>query len=164
MPLSPARHIFVRHHPGSTAWEIAQEPEWGRGHNHRIGYRNRDGRYAGLTHDGDHDPYVREEDRKFAEEAMRKHRELRQRSEKGGLVNFQDIIKSESVGVPLSLGSIHSSVLFCRYSHKTRTSMNVDRTSTRSAGGQSFTFESLGSSRNRIGLVRMRSPIFDRNV
>lgn len=91
--LSPAN---TTNHPGSSEQEIADEPNWGAGHNHRIGYRNRQGRNPGYTHDGDHDPYEKEEDRQFREEAVRKYRDLRTRAGKGDLLNFQDVMKDQT--------------------------------------------------------------------
>ncbi|KIW68544.1 hypothetical protein PV04_04483 [Phialophora macrospora] len=96
MPLPAPRCPYVRTHPGSSEQEIADEPDWGAGHNHRIGYRNRHGRFAGLTHEGDHDPYKDQDDRKFVEEAMQKHRDLRKRAEKGDLLNFQDVARGQT--------------------------------------------------------------------
>ena len=44
--------VRVQQHPGSTAQDIENEPEWGEGHQHRIGYKNRQDRWPGLTHGG----------------------------------------------------------------------------------------------------------------
>jgi len=96
MPWDALQPAVVSTHPGSSTEEIEDEPNWGQGHNHRIGYRNRQNRLAGFTHDGDHDPYENEEDRQFAEEAIRKYREIRQKSDKGELVNFQDVMKDQT--------------------------------------------------------------------
>jgi nitrate reductase (NAD(P)H) len=95
MPFPP-RKAHVRHHPGSSEREIADEPDWRSGHNHRIGYRNKYDRYAGFTHDGDH-LWRTEEERKFTDEAMRKYRELREKAQKGELVNFQEVMKDQTV-------------------------------------------------------------------
>ncbi|KAK4979657.1 hypothetical protein LTR28_003387 [Elasticomyces elasticus] len=96
MPMLAPRHPHVRYHPGSSEHEIAQEPNWGSGHQHRIGFRNRQNRFAGLTHPGDHDPYRHDEDRKFAEKAMREHREISQEAKKGDLLNFQQIAQGQT--------------------------------------------------------------------
>jgi len=88
----------VSNHPGSSSQEIAEEPDWAKGHNlqHRIGYRNFQGRNPGYTHDGDHNTYEKEDDRQFAEEAIRKHKDLRRRAGEGELLNFQDIMKDQT--------------------------------------------------------------------
>ena len=44
--------VRVKQHPGSTAEEIEDEPDWGNGHQHRIGYKNNQDRKPGLTHGG----------------------------------------------------------------------------------------------------------------
>lgn len=93
MPLPGPRDPYIRYHPGSSRQQIEEEPDWGKGHNHRIGYRNRQERNAGFTHDGDHDSYENEDDRKYREEALRERRQLNQGSKAGGLVNFQDVAK-----------------------------------------------------------------------
>lgn len=104
---SPPREARVRQHPGSSVQEIAEEPNWGSGHNHRIGYRNKHDRYAGLTHEGDHE-WRTEEERKFTDEAMRKYRELRGKAQKGELVNFQSVMKHQTVsGLSEKEGAIH---------------------------------------------------------
>jgi nitrate reductase (NAD(P)H) len=97
MPAPPATTATVTSHPGSTADEILQEPAWGAGHQHRIGFVNRSGRVAGFTHDGDHD----EDDHEFVEKAQRKYRDLRAREGRGDLVNFEDVMKDQTVGAPL---------------------------------------------------------------
>lgn len=96
MPWDKLTAPVVSSNPGSSEQEIGDEPDWGTGHNHRIGFRNRQGRTPGFTHDGDHDPYETEEDRQFAEEAIRKYKELQQRKDKGELLNFRDIMKNQS--------------------------------------------------------------------
>lgn len=98
MPWDALKPAVVSGHPGSTEKEISEEPNWGRGHNHRIGYLNRQGRFAGVTHNGDYDPYETEEDRSFRDEAIRKQRELREKAKKGKLLNFRDIMKNQTVG------------------------------------------------------------------
>src|SRR2546423_8979941 len=81
----------VSQHPGSSAEEIADEPQWTSKHSHRVGYRNEDGRLPGLTHsqEDDSDDYE--------VEAIERYKELRQYARKGGLVNFQDVMKSQPV-------------------------------------------------------------------
>lgn len=106
MPWNALKPAVVTSHPGSSNKEIEEEPDWGYGHNHRIGYLNRQGRVAGLTHDGDHDPYETEEDRQFREEAMQKYRNLKEKSKAGHLVNFQEIMKSQTVRSPKIIATI----------------------------------------------------------
>src|SRR5436305_2795774 len=93
----------VSQHPGSSAEEIADEPAWTSKHSHRVGYRNEDERFPGLTHEGD----SREDDADDYEgEAIEKYKELRERVRKGDLVNFQDVMKSQPVcGMDKCLGN-----------------------------------------------------------
>lgn len=102
MPMPAPRKARVMDHPGSSADEIANEPDWGSGHNHRVGFRNRHDRLAGLTHDGDHG-YEDEEERQFVEAAVKKHRDLLRREKRGDMVNFQDVMKAETVSVLVSI-------------------------------------------------------------
>lgn len=77
-------------HVGSSAEEIANEPDWGVGHNHRVGFRNRDNRIAGLTHlDDEYDAEI--------EQARKDLAYLRDEAEKGGLINFRDAIQHQEV-------------------------------------------------------------------
>lgn len=62
---------------------------------------NSEGRFAGLTHDGDHG-YKSEEQRKFVEQAMEKRRELLKQSRMGHLVNFQEVMKAQTVSLDVS--------------------------------------------------------------
>merc|ERR1711939_1110686 len=97
MPIPAPRRTKVHDHPGSSAQEVADEPDWGAGHQHRIGFRNRQERVAGFTHDSDlPDPDEQEEDEKFTEDAMRQYQDLRQRAKKGDLVNFQELMKNQT--------------------------------------------------------------------
>lgn len=107
MPWDALKPAVVSRHPGASSQEIEDEPEWGRGHNHRIGYLNRQGRLAGLTHDGDYDPYENEEDRQFREDAMQKYRKLKDKAKAGDLVNFQDVMKNQTVRILLSTTTNH---------------------------------------------------------
>jgi nitrate reductase (NAD(P)H) len=52
MPPIPHR-VTVKYHPESTSAEINNEPEWGSGHEHRVGFINAQNRVPGLTHSGD---------------------------------------------------------------------------------------------------------------
>ncbi|KAL0943404.1 nitrate reductase [Colletotrichum truncatum] len=73
-------HFVVKKtdHPGSTPQEIANEPNWGSGHNHRIGFKNKDNRVPG-----------------YVEEAKGKLSAYHTRVETGELVNFEDIVKAQ---------------------------------------------------------------------
>lgn len=118
MPWDALKPAIVSGHPGSSEQEIEEEPNWSRGHDHRIGYLNRQGRLAGLTHDGDYDPYETEEDREFRREALRKHRDLREKSQQGQLVNFQDVMKGQTVShFRISLGVGHLNAMVAGLPH-----------------------------------------------
>jgi len=95
MPPIPHR-IKVRHHPGSSLQDIKNEPEWGSGHEHRVGFRNTQNRVPGLTHSGDE----REEDSDpredvGAEQAANKYLKFRDEAAGGKLVNFRDLINAQ---------------------------------------------------------------------
>ncbi|EIT81664.1 sulfite oxidase, molybdopterin-binding component [Aspergillus oryzae 100-8] len=75
--------------PGASYLEILNEPDWTRTHSHRVGTRDRDARYIGLTHGGDEIPYDLEE---VAEEKLN---ELRQKVERGELVTVRDIMTKQ---------------------------------------------------------------------
>ena len=92
-----AGRVRVGNFSGSSQEEIDEEPEWGAGHNHRVGFRNKADRVAGFTHDGDHEA-EEDEDHKFTENAVRKYGELRMRAGQGKLLNFQDVMRGQSVG------------------------------------------------------------------
>lgn len=47
--------VKVHHHPGSSAHDIAKEPDWNAGHEHRIGFKNSQDRVPGITHEYDED-------------------------------------------------------------------------------------------------------------
>ncbi|KAF2150810.1 hypothetical protein K461DRAFT_228984 [Myriangium duriaei CBS 260.36] len=90
----PPRKQKVGDFPGSSAEEIENEPAWGPGHSHRVGYKNKADRLAGFTEDADH--WEDEEERQLAEDAMRRYREMRQEHDRGELLNFQDIMKGQT--------------------------------------------------------------------
>ncbi|OLN97767.1 Nitrate reductase [NADH] protein-like protein [Colletotrichum chlorophyti] len=60
-------------HPGSTRREIENEPNWGSGHNHRVGFKNKDNRVPG-----------------YIEQAKGKLSAYHARVEGGDLVSFED--------------------------------------------------------------------------
>jgi nitrate reductase (NAD(P)H) len=95
MPPIPHR-IRVRNHPGSSLQDIKNEPDWGSGHEHRVGFRNTQNRVPGLTHSGDE----REEDSDpledvEAEQAAEKYVKFRDEAADGKLVNFRDLINAQ---------------------------------------------------------------------
>lgn len=139
MPWDALKPAIVSQQSGASEQEIEEEPNWRRGHDHRIGFLNRQGRFAGLTHDGDYDPYETAEDREFRNEAQRKYRDLREKSKKGQLVNFQDVMKAQTVRCfkfPLrNLISKH---------HGCRTSTCVSQTTILLASVSSFKLVKIG--------------------
>ncbi|GAB7328539.1 hypothetical protein MBLNU13_g00494t1 [Cladosporium sp. NU13] len=52
MPQIPWQ-VTVQDHPGSSQTEIEKEPDWGSGSQHRVGFKNRQDRRPGLTHNDD---------------------------------------------------------------------------------------------------------------
>ena len=68
------RKIRVTQQPGSSRTEIENEPDWTSNHNHRVGYRNNQNRYPGLTHPGD--IWETDDDLQFESEAQREYKEL----------------------------------------------------------------------------------------
>ena len=104
MPTPPAARAAVTDHPGSTADEIDREPNWGGRHQHRIGYVNRSGRVAGLTHDGDH-AEEGADDSAFVAQAESKYRELETRRDRGGLINFNDVLNAQTVSASKDIRS-----------------------------------------------------------
>jgi nitrate reductase (NAD(P)H) len=88
--------VEVKDHPGSSAQEIADEPDWGAGHSHRIGFMNRDSRVPGLTHK--RDDYDKE-----IEHARRELRQLHDDAREGRLINFRDLIEKQDVSLSVLL-------------------------------------------------------------
>lgn len=97
-PLHENWKVSVKGHPGSTADEIENEPEWeDSGDEHHIGFKNRQGRRPGFTHTGDEGEHHEE-----VEEALRVfHESKKEVQEKGHLVNFRDAFKNEKVAKQL---------------------------------------------------------------
>ena len=94
----PARgRVRLGNFSGSSQKEIDEESEWGAGHNHRVGFRNNADRVAGFTHDRDHQE-EEDEDHKFTENAVHKYREMRERAGEGKLLDFQNVMRGQSVG------------------------------------------------------------------
>lgn len=86
-------------HPGSSAQEIEDEPEWIGGHQHWVGFKNRQDRRPGLTHEDDeqHEParHSLDDEAQFTLDARGKVGKLRQKEKQHQLVNFRDVINSE---------------------------------------------------------------------
>jgi len=108
MPHDIPWRVQVQTHPGSSAQDIEDEPDWQGTGQHRIGYRNRQDRLPGFTHDEDEGQVPElttasssgvsseeEEEEKFDEEAKRDFQALQQRASRGDLLNFRDIIGGE---------------------------------------------------------------------
>ncbi|OQO12698.1 hypothetical protein B0A48_02161 [Cryoendolithus antarcticus] len=106
MPSDVPWNVSIRDHPGSSAEDIHDEPNWTSGHQHRVGYRNDQGRLPGLTHDADEASDVpdltfpssgseSEDEQTFDEDARRRFQELKTRANKGDLLNFRDIITNQ---------------------------------------------------------------------
>lgn len=74
--------------------EIENEPDWRVGHHQRVGYTNRDNRKPGLTHEGD-------ERDKEVQEVVEQSEKLKEREDKGDLVNFRDVVQNQKVGEPM---------------------------------------------------------------
>nr|POF13967.1 nitrate reductase [nadh] 1 [Quercus suber] len=107
MPHDIPWRVQVRQHAGSSQQDIKNEPDWTSGHEHRIGYRNRQDRFPGLTHEQDEGELTPEltgsadstssddMEEQFDEDAKRDFDQLRQKVKEGDLVNFRDIISNE---------------------------------------------------------------------
>lgn len=84
-----------RSHLGSTADEILKEPEWSKTHGHRIGFRDRNDRFPGFTHQGDE--WRTEQEREFLEQAKQEAQELGTRLGKHDLTNVRDFMTKQEV-------------------------------------------------------------------
>lgn len=104
MPSIP-HQTWTKGHPGSSKEEIREEPEWKAVRSHRIGFRDREDRVAGLTHVGDES----KEDREFWERARQKAEELEDELGKGTLLSVRDFMtKQEVYIIPLTFCYIYS--------------------------------------------------------
>ncbi|KJK76320.1 hypothetical protein H634G_08380 [Metarhizium anisopliae BRIP 53293] len=79
--------VKVQPHPGSSEHDIATEPSWGVGHEHRVGYRNSSNRLPGLTEDGDYHAEI--------EQAQLARKELEEEITHGTLINFRHLIEHQ---------------------------------------------------------------------
>ena len=89
MTSSKSWAVNVQPHSGSSEQDIANEPDWGAGHQHRVGYRNRGNRVPGLTHEGDYKIEI--------ERARHDRQELKQEVSAGDLINFCDLMEHQHV-------------------------------------------------------------------
>ncbi|KAI8682135.1 Nitrate reductase [NADPH] [Fusarium keratoplasticum] len=80
--------VKVRPHPGSSAEEIRNEPNWIAGHQHRVGFRDRNDRLPGITHRDD-------EYKEEVEKEQQRYDALRKAAETGKLVNFRDLVENQ---------------------------------------------------------------------
>lgn len=105
MPHDVPWQVSVTSHPGSSAQDIQDEPDWTSRHQHRIGFKNRQDRKPGLTHEADEADDVpdltrsssEDEDDKeaFDEQARADYEKLKRDAEGGKLTNFRDIVSNE---------------------------------------------------------------------
>ncbi|CAI4214141.1 unnamed protein product [Parascedosporium putredinis] len=82
--------VRAKEHPGATFDEIQDEPAWESGHNHRVGFRNKENRFAGFTHGMK--PLSLEEEERIIKEARKKWKTIQDKQDKGDLVNWRDIV------------------------------------------------------------------------
>lgn len=75
--------------------EVLNEPDWTRSLPNRIGLRDREGRFTGLTHPGDDWRFELER------EASQKIQELAEKVEKGELVTVRDVMAKQEVRTKL---------------------------------------------------------------
>ncbi|KAJ4339892.1 hypothetical protein N0V87_002830 [Didymella glomerata] len=95
MPHHIPWRVQITDHPGSTAEDIKNEPDWKNihEHSHRVGFRNKQGdRLPGITHRDDERIEDAEE---LGDEARAEYEELKQRAQRGDLVNFRDLVEGE---------------------------------------------------------------------
>lgn len=76
-------------HPGSSDHEVTNEPDWARTHGHRVGMRDFNDRFPGLTHEGDDWRY------EIEKEAEEKMDELKKMVEEGNLLTVRDYINKQ---------------------------------------------------------------------
>lgn len=76
---------------GATKRDIFNEPDWTKSHSHRVGLRNGDDRFPGLTHQGDDWRF------EIEEEAEEKIKELREKAARGELLTVRDFLTKQEV-------------------------------------------------------------------
>lgn len=77
--------------PGASKKDIFNEPEWTKTHSHRVGLRDSDDRFPGLTHIGDDWRF------EIEEEAEEKIEELKEKAAGGKLLTVRDFIAKQEV-------------------------------------------------------------------
>lgn len=93
--LTTRHHIVVAGHPGSSRQEIRNEPDWGSGHEHRVGFRNLENRVPGLTHSGDERDDSDVSQDVEADQSQQRYHDFEQRVREGKLLNFRDFINAQ---------------------------------------------------------------------
>ncbi|KAG9256137.1 uncharacterized protein F5Z01DRAFT_635090 [Emericellopsis atlantica] len=88
MPHNVPWTVTVQPHPGSSTQDIANEPEWGFGHEHRIGFKNRSNRLPGITHKEDRH-------REDVVEEKKEQAQLQNEAKEGKLLNFRELIQHQ---------------------------------------------------------------------
>lgn len=78
-------------HPGSSDNDVFNEPDWARTHGHRVGMRDFNDRFPGLTHEGDDWRY------EIEKEAEEKADELKKMVAEGNLLTVRDFINKQEV-------------------------------------------------------------------
>lgn len=96
----PAKVHYTRpntSHGGSSEGDIRHEPDWSQTHDHRIGFRDRNDRHPGLTHQGDE--WDSEQEQEFLAQAKKEADELGQELGKHDLVNVREFMTKQEVCV-----------------------------------------------------------------
>lgn len=76
---------------GASKKDIFNEPHWTKTHSHRVGLRDGDDRFPGLTHTGDDWRF------EIQEEAEEKIEELKEKAARGKLLTVRDFIAKQEV-------------------------------------------------------------------
>lgn len=98
MPQIPHR-TAPTYHQGSSEKDIEGEPEWGQVPGHRVGFRDEEGRYSGLTR---HEGSVDKVDEEFLKHARDEYERLKQKAAKGELLTVVDYMRMQQVSGFLS--------------------------------------------------------------
>lgn len=77
---------------GATDIEIFNEPDWGNTHGHRVGMRDKNDHYPGVTHSGD------DWRTEIQQEAAEKMDELKDLAAEGNLLTVRDYMNKTEVG------------------------------------------------------------------
>jgi len=87
---------MLEQYTGATDQEIKDEPDWSKVHNkHRVGFKTRDYRYAGLVNEVDEEEI--EADRREGQAERDRSAELKEEVQEGKLISIRDVVKSEKV-------------------------------------------------------------------